>query len=151
MQEITRAMNAETSDLGISVVDTRIRHADLPEANSKKIYERMQSERQREAKQYRAEGAEAAQGIRARADREKTVILAQAQRQGQITRGEGDSESVRIYADAYDKDPDFFAFYRTMQAYRTALASGDTTMVLAPDSDFMRYFNSIMGKGGPAK
>jgi membrane protease subunit HflC len=151
MQDITKQVNAEAKEFGIDVIDVRIRHADLPEANNQAIYDRMKSERQREAKEYRAEGAEAAQGIRARADRDKVVILADAQRQSQITRGEGDAESVRIYAEAYSKDPQFFSFYRTMQAYREALANGDTTMLLAPDSDFMRYFNDVTGKAGAAK
>jgi membrane protease subunit HflC len=130
------------------VVDVRIRHADLPEANNQAIFARMQSEREREAKEFRAQGAELAQRIRSRADREKVVILAEAQRQSQITRGEGDSDSIRIYADAFNKDPDFFAFYRTLQAYREALGNGDTTMVLAPDSDFLRFFNDMSGKAG---
>ena len=145
MQDISRQMNLETKELGIEVVDTRIRHADLPEGNSKKIYDRMTSEREREAKQYRAEGAEEAQRIRARADREKVVILAEARRQSQITRGEGEGESVRIYAEAFGKDPQFFALYRSLQAYRTALGGGDTTMVLSPDSEFFEYFNKLPG------
>jgi len=148
MENISKQVNKEARDFGIDVVDVRIRHADLPEANNQAIYARMQSEREREAKEFRAQGAELAQRIRARADREKVVILAEAQRQAQITRGEGDAESVRIYAEAYDKDRDFFAFYRSMQAYRDALGDGDTTMVLAPDSDFFQFFNVISGKTG---
>lgn len=151
MEDIRNQVNRETQAFGIDVVDVRIRHADLPEENSQAIYARMQSERQREAKQARAQGAEIAQGIRARADRDKVIILAEAQKQAQITRGEGDSESVRLYGEAYGKDPDFFAFYRSMQAYRDALGNGDTTMLLAPNSDFLRYFNDMTGKTGPAK
>ncbi len=151
MEDIRTQVNNEAKEFGIDVVDVRIRHADLPEENSQAIYARMQSERQREAKQARAQGAEAAQGIRARADRDKVVILADAQRQAQFTRGEGDAESVRIYGEAYGKDPEFFAFYRTMQAYRDALGNGDTTMLLAPNSDFLRYFNDMTGKGGAGK
>lgn len=151
MEDISNKVNAEAKEFGIDIIDVRIRHADLPEANNQAIYARMQSERQREAKEYRAQGAESAQRIRAKADKDKVVILADTQRQSQITRGEGDSESVRIYADAYNKDPDFFAFYRTMQAYRNALANSDTTLVLTPDSDFLRFFNDISGKAGAAK
>jgi membrane protease subunit HflC len=151
MEDISNQVNAEAKEFGIDIIDVRIRHADLPEANNQAIYARMQSERQREAKEYRAQGAESAQRIRAKADKDKVVILADTQRQSQITRGEGDSESVRIYADAYNKDPDFFAFYRTMQAYRNALANSDTTLVLTPDSDFLRFFNDISGKAGAAK
>jgi len=151
MDDISDQVNAEAKQFGIDVIDVRIRHADLPEANNQAIYARMQSERQREAKEYRAQGAEAAQRIRARADKDKVILLAEAQRQSQITRGEGDSDSIRIYADAFGKDPDFFAFYRSMQAYRQALGDGETTLVLAPDSDFLRFFNDLSGKGGPAK
>ena len=151
MSDISDQVNVEAKEFGIDVIDVRIRHADLPEANNQAIYARMQSERQREAKEYRAQGAESAQRIRAKADKDKIVILAEAQRQAQITRGEGDAESVRIYADAFGKDPDFFAFYRSMEAYRDALGNGDTTMVLAPNSDFLRYFNDLSGKSGPAK
>ena len=151
MEDIRNQVNQETQAFGIDVVDVRIRHADLPEENSQAIYARMQSERQREAKQARAQGAEIAQGIRARADRDKVIILAEAQKQAQITRGEGDAESVRLYGEAYGKDPDFFAFYRSMQAYRNALGNGDTTMLLAPNSDFLRYFNDMTGKAGPGK
>ena len=151
MEDIRNQVNQETQAFGIDVVDVRIRHADLPEENSQAIYARMQSERQREAKQARAQGAEIAQGIRARADRDKVIILAEAQKQAQITRGEGDSESVRLYGEAYGKDPDFFAFYRSMQAYRDALGNGDTTMLLSPNSDFLRYFNDMTGKTGPGK
>jgi membrane protease subunit HflC len=148
MEDIRKQVNTEAQAFGIDVVDVRIRHADLPEANNQAIFARMQSEREREAKEFRAQGAELAQRIRSRADREKVVILAEAQRQSQITRGEGDSDSIRIYADAFNKDPDFFAFYRTLQAYREALGNGDTTMVLAPDSDFLRFFNDMSGKAG---
>lgn len=151
MEDIRKGVNKEAQEFGIDVIDVRIRHADLPEENSQAIYARMQSERQREAKEARAQGAELAQGIRARADRDKVVILAEAQRQSQITRGGGDSESVRIYGEAFGKDPEFFGFYRTMQAYREALGNGDTTMLLAPNSDFLRYFNDMTGRAGTGK
>ena len=146
MEDITTEVASEADEFGINVVDVRIRHADLPEENSQAIYDRMKTERQREAKELRAQGAEIAQRIRSRADREKVVILAEAQRQSQITRGEGDSQSVRIYAEAFGKDPEFFALYRTLQAYREALANSDTTMVLSPDSEFFQFLNSISGK-----
>jgi membrane protease subunit HflC len=149
MQDITKEVAGEAGEFGINVVDVRIRHADLPEENSQAIFDRMKTERQREAKELRAQGAEIAQRIRSRADREKVVILAEAQRQSQITRGEGDSESVRIYAEAFGKDPEFFALYRSLQAYRQALGKTDTTMVLAPDSDFFEFLNSVSGKAGP--
>ena len=149
MEDITAEVASEAKEFGINVVDVRIRHADLPEENSQAIFDRMKTERQREAKELRAQGAEVAQRIRSRADREKVVILAEAQRQSQITRGEGDSESVRIYAEAFGKDPEFFALYRTLQAYREALSNTDTTMVLSPESEFFQFLNSIKGKSGP--
>jgi modulator of FtsH protease HflC len=150
MEAIKKQVNSEMSSFGIDVIDVRIRRADLPQANSEAIFARMRSERDREAKQARAEGAEAAQRIRARADRDRTVILAEAQKTSQITRGEGDAQSVKIYADAFGKDPQFFAFYRSMEAYKKALGSGDgTTMVLSPDSEFFRYFGS--SDGAPAR
>lgn len=148
MEDITAEVASEAKEFGINVADVRIRHADLPEENSQAIFDRMKTERQREAKELRAQGAEIAQRIRSRADREKVVILAEAQRQSQITRGDGDSESVRIYAEAFGKDPEFFALYRTLQAYRESLIDSDTTMVLAPDSEFFQFLNSISGKAG---
>jgi membrane protease subunit HflC len=125
----------------------RLRRADLPEENSQAIYARMQSERQREAYEFRAQGAEFAQRIKSIAERERTVILAEAQRQSEILRGQGDGESVKIYADAFGKDADFFTFYRTMKAYREALSGHDTTLVLSPEGEFFRYFGSS-GAGG---
>jgi modulator of FtsH protease HflC len=146
MTEIKGQVNGEMASFGIDVIDVRIRRADLPQANSEAIFQRMRSERDREAKQARAEGAEIAQRIRARADRERTVITAEAQKTSQIVRGEGDAQSVKIYADAFGRDPQFFAFYRTMEAYKKALGNGDTTsMVLSPDSEFFRYFGSSDG------
>lgn len=150
MEDIRTQVNREAKEFGIDVVDVRIRHADLPEANNQAIYARMQSEREREAKQFRAEGAEEAQRVRAKADADKIVLLADAQRQSQITRGEGDLELIRIYAEAFGKDPDFFTFYRTMEAYKEALGNGSTTMVLAPDLEFLRFLNNMAGKVGPA-
>ncbi|MDO8606815.1 MAG: protease modulator HflC [Phaeospirillum sp.] len=127
-------------ELGIQVVDVRLRRADLPEETSQSIYDRMKSERERQAKEARAQGYEWSQQIRARADRERTVILAEAQRQAQIERGEGDAEANRIFADAFGRDPQFFALYRSLQAYRNALGDGNTTLVLSPDNDFLKVF-----------
>ncbi|MGE5506128.1 MAG: protease modulator HflC [Actinomycetota bacterium] len=138
LQEVAERADKE---LGIFVADVRIRRADLPDETSQAIYDRMKSERERQAKEVRAQGYEAAQQIRARAERERTVILAEAQRQAQIYRGQGDAEANRLYAEAFGKDPQFFALYRSLQAYRTALGDGSTTMVLSPDSDFFRFFN----------
>lgn len=145
MTEIQKYVQDEAKNFGIDVIDVRIRRADLPQANSEAIYARMKSEREREAKEFRAQGAELAQRIRARADRERTVLLAEAEKQAQILRGEGDALQVEIWAKAAKQDPEFFAFYRSMEAYREALGA-DTTMVLAPDSDFLRFFRDLTGK-----
>ncbi|HWA03438.1 MAG TPA: protease modulator HflC [Rhizomicrobium sp.] len=145
MRDIRDNMNQEANDFGVVIVDVRIRRADLPQANSDAIYQRMQKERQREAFEYRAEGDETAQRIRARAERERTVILAEADRESAILRGEGDAEKTRILAEAYSQDPDFFAFYRSMQAYGDALAGDNTTLVLSPEGEFFRYFGSSGG------
>ena len=138
MAEIRDDVAGEAKDFGIDVIDVRIRHADLPKENSEAIYNRMKSERAREVKQYRAEGAEAAQGIRAEADKQVTVIHAEADKQSQILRGEGDAQAIKISGDAYGQDPEFFAFYRSLNAY-TKVLGADTTLVLSPDSDFFRY------------
>ncbi len=150
MGAIRDRVNREAAQFGIEVIDVRIRRADLPEANSQAIYRRMQTEREREAREARAQGAEIAQRIRSRADREKTVLLAEAKRDSEITRGQGDAERNRIYAEAYGKDPEFFAFYRSMRAYEMAFKNDDTSMVLSPDSEFFRYFVDITGKGSPS-
>lgn len=147
MSQIAQRVNAEAKDLGISIADVRIKRADLPEANNQAIYARMKTEREREAREFRAQGAEISQRIRSRADREKTVLLAEAQKQAQILRGEGDGNAIRIFAEAFGTDIDFFTFYRSMQAYRESLGGEDTTMVLSPDSDFFRYFGSMVGEG----
>jgi membrane protease subunit HflC len=149
MSEIQKQVQNEAKSFGIDVIDVRIRRADLPQANSEAIYARMKSEREREAKEFRAQGAELAQRIRARADRERTVLLADAAKQAQILRGDGDGQQVQIWAQAANQDPAFFSFYRSMEAYRSALGS-DTTLVLQPDSDFLRYFRDVTGKP-PAK
>ena len=145
MEDIKKEVNSEASRFGIEVVDVRIRRADLPEANSQAIYERMISERVREAKEFRAKGSEVAQKIRAEADKERTVILAEATKKSEILRGQGESESVNIYADAFEKDPDFYSFYRSMQAYGNVLGEDGTTMILSPDSEFLEFFNNSKG------
>jgi membrane protease subunit HflC len=150
MHDIRDDMNADTKEFGIVILDVRIRRADLPLENSQAIYQRMVKERQREAAEYRAEGDETAQRIRARADREVTVIKAEATRESEILRGEGDGEKTRILAEAYGQDPDFFAFYRSMQAYSDALPGDTTTVVLSPNSDFFRYFGSSHAPEAPA-
>jgi len=146
MQQVRNAANIQAKAFGLDVIDVRIRRADLPTENSQAIYERMKTERQREAAQYRAEGQREAQKIRANADRQKIETVAAAQKQAQILMGEGDAESIRIYADAFGRDKNFFAFYRSLEAYRTALENG-TTMVLSPDSEFFKYFGSVEGNG----
>lgn len=135
-------------ELGIQVVDVRLRRADLPEETSQSIYDRMKSERERQAKEARAQGYEWSQQIRARADRERTVLLAEAQRQAQIERGQGDAEANRIFAEAFGKDPQFFTFYRSLQAYRHAMADSGTTMVLSPDNEFLKAFGNGPGRRG---
>ena len=145
MENIKVEVNNEASRFGIEVVDIRIRRADLPEANSQAIYERMISERVREAKEFRAKGSEIAQKIRAEADKERTVILAEATKKSEILRGEGESESVNIYANAFKQDPDFYSFYRSMQAYGNVLGEDGTTMILSPDSEFLEFFNNSKG------
>ncbi len=145
MENIKVEVNNEASRFGIEVVDVRIRRADLPEANSQAIYERMISERVREAKEFRAKGAEIAQKIRAEADKERTVILAEATKKSEILRGEGESQSVNIYANAFQQDPEFYSFYRSMQAYGNVLGEDGTTMILSPDSEFLEFFNNSKG------
>lgn len=144
MREITRNVNEQAKNIGVEVIDVRIKRADLPPANSQAVFERMKTEREREARQFRAEGDEESQRVRATAERERTVLLAEANRKAEILRGEGDAEAVRIYAEAFGRDPVFFSFYRSMQAYREALGPG-TTMVLSPDSDFFKYFGAQTG------
>jgi membrane protease subunit HflC len=139
-------LDRDAQPFGIHIVDVRIRRADLPEQNSQAVYQRMQTERQREAAEFRAQGSQKAQEIRARADRDVTVLIADATNQSEQVRGQGDAERNRIFADAYGKDPDFFAFYRSMQAYEKSLEHGDTHLVLRPDSDFFRYFGDRSGK-----
>ncbi len=143
MSDIHAAVNEVAQPLGIEVVDVRLRRADLPDEAAQAVFARMRSEREREAREARAQGFEKGQRIRAAADREKTVLLAEAEKESEITRGAGDKKSYRIAAEAYGRDPEFYGFYRSMQAYRKALQGDDTTMVLSPNSEFFRYFGSF--------
>ncbi len=146
MAIIQEGVNAEAGKFGIKIIDVRIKRADLPQANSEAIYRRMQTEREREAKEFRARGAEMAVTITSTADKEVTVILANAKKQSEIMKGEGDGIRNKIFADAFGKDPEFFAFYRAMQAYETALIGGDTSLILSPDSEFFKFFGKIKQK-----
>jgi modulator of FtsH protease HflC len=146
MARVRDLLDTEAQPFGISIVDVRIRRADLPEQNSQAVYERMKTERQREAQEIRSQGLQRAQEIRAKADRDVTVILADAQSKGEQTRGEGDGERNRIFAEAYGRDPQFFSFYRSMQAYEAGMRPNDTRMLLKPDSEFFRYFVDPSGK-----
>src|SRR5437763_14396580 len=150
MGKIRSQLDHEADGYGIQVVDVRIRRADLPEANSQAVYQRMQTERQREAAEFRAQGGQKSQEIRSKADREATVIIAEANSTAEQTRGVGDAERNRLFAEAYGKDADFFAFYRSMSAYENGLRSSDTRFLLRPDSDFFRYFGSPAGKTAAA-
>ncbi len=147
LKQITVAVTARSLVFGIEIVDVRVKRADLPDANSQAVYNRMKSERDREAREFRAQGAEVSLRIRSRADRDKTVLLAEAEKQSQILRGEGDGEKNRVFAEAFGRDPEFFAFHRSMQAYRVGLTAEGTSMVLSPDSEFFRYFGDISGSG----
>ena len=146
MARVRDQLENEAQAFGIEVVDVRIRRADLPEQNSQAVYQRMQTERQREAAEFRAQGSQKAQEIRARADRDVTVLVAEATSNGEQIRGEGDAERNRIFADAFGRIPISSRFYRSMQAYETGLRSNDTRMLLKPDSDFFRYFDDPSGK-----
>jgi len=142
MAIIQDGVNTEAEKFGITIIDIRIKRADLPQANSEAIYKRMQTEREREAKQFRARGAEMAVTITSTADKEVTVLLANAKKQSEIMKGEGDGLRNKIFANAFGKDPEFFSFYRAMQAYEKALIGGDTSLILSPDSDFFKFFGS---------
>ena len=144
MSEIQKKAQTSAKAFGIDISDVRIIRADLPSENSEAIFNRMESERRQEAKQFRAEGNEQAQGIRAKAERERTVLIAEARKKSEILRGEGDSEATRIYAEAFGKDKEFFEFYRSMMAYKEALGDQTTTLVLSPNSSFFRF----MGQNG---
>jgi membrane protease subunit HflC len=143
MGEIRRQVNDEARRFGIEVTDVRIRRADLPDENTQAILSRMQSERERVAREARAEGAEVAARIRAQAERDRTVLLASAEADAAILRGTGEQEAIRIFAEAFERDPEFFQFWRTMQAYRDVFSTGESRMVLTPESDFFRYFREM--------
>jgi membrane protease subunit HflC len=143
MNRIASEANRALQQFGVEVIDVRIKRADLPQENQEAIFLRMQTEREREARELRAQGAEIAQRIRARADRERRVLIAEAQREAEQIRGRGDAVAISTFADAFGQDAEFFGFYRSMQAYRNALASEATSYVLAPDSEFFRYFKSF--------
>lgn len=143
MALIQDGVNKEAENFGIKIVDVRIKRADLPQANSDAIYRRMQTEREREAKEFRAKGAEMAVTITSTADKEVTVILAEAQKKSEIMKGEGDGQRNKIFADAFGKDADFFAFYRAMQAYERALIGGETSLIMSPDSEFFKFFGNV--------
>ena len=145
MARIRDYLDKEADQYGIQVVDVRIRRADLPEQNSLAVYKRMQTEREREAQEFRAQGGQKAQEIRSKADREATVIIADANSTAEQTRGVGDAERNRLFAEAYGRDPEFFAFYRSMTAYETGLRSSDTRFLLRPDSEFFRFFANPSG------
>ncbi len=147
MKRIAANVNEEGRDFGLEVVDVRIKRADLPDQNQKSVFDRMRAERQREAAEFRAQGTGEANRIKATADREVTVIKAEATRKGEELRGEGEAERNRIFAEAFGRDPDFFGFYRSMQAYVQGLRPDDTRIVISPDSDFFKYFSNPMGTG----
>lgn len=151
MSQITTLVDAEAKNFGIKIVDVRFKRADLPEANSLAIYRRMQTERQREAAEIRAQGEEQARRIRADADRQVTVLKANATRDAEKLRGEGDAERNNVFADAFTRDADFFGFYRSMQAYEAGLKGSDTRMLMSPNTEFFRYFNDPSGKGAVQK
>ena len=152
MVRIREQVEQEASKFGVTIKDVRIRRADLPRQISEKVYSRMQTERAREAAEFRAQGAEQAQRITSKADRDVVVLRAQAQQQADQLRGEGEAERNGIFADAYGKDPDFFSFWRSMQAYEAGLKSGDTRLILSPTSQFFRYFGNSgrQGEAAPA-
>lgn len=138
MSEVSKRSNDKASKYGLEVLDLRIKRADLPEQNAKAVFDRMQAERERIAKRYKAEGAEEAQKIRSDAEKDREILLAEAYKTSQEIRGQGDAKAFKIYADAYRQDPKFFEFVRSMEAYRKTF-SEDTTMVLSPDSEFLQF------------
>ena len=149
MERIRDQVQRRVEAFGIEIVDVRIGRADVPEGTIQSVYDRMRSEREREAAEFRAQGEEQAQQIRSRADRERTVLLAEAEREAQILRGQGDAEAIVIQAEAFNQNPEFYAFYRTLQAYRTSMANQETTLVLSPEGDFFRFFQDITGGVAP--
>ncbi|MEK9595892.1 MAG: protease modulator HflC [Rhodospirillaceae bacterium] len=151
MADIRQQVNAAVDRFGIEIIEVRLRRADYPKETSNNIYDRMKSEREQEAREFRAQGAEQAQQIRADADKQRTILVAEAKQKSETLRGEGDGLAIKIYADAFGQDPEFYGFYRSMLAYRKAMTDGDTTLVLSPDSDFFRYFKDIGGSSATDK
>lgn len=150
MNRIQEEVNREAQTLGVEIVDLRLTRVDLPQVNQEAVFNRMQTERRQEAADLRATGNQQAVTIRARADREVVGILAEANRRSEEIRGAGDAERNKIFAEAFGKDPSFFSFYRSMQAYEQSLRQGDTRMILSPNSEFFRYFGDPNGRGGAA-
>lgn len=142
MEDIQQTVNAEAKRFGIEVVDVRIVRADLPEQVTQATFDRMRSERSREAQEARAEGEQLSLEIKSKADKERTILIAEAQRESETLRGEGDKTAIEIYGKAYSQDPKFYAFYRSLEAYKKSLANGETTLLLSPDSDFLEYFKN---------
>lgn len=146
MQQIREVVSESSKIFGIKIIDVRIMRADLPKENSDAIYARMQTEREKEAREIRANGAEKAQKIRAEADKAKTIMLAEAKKNADLTRGNGEAKATKIYAYSFGRDPEFADFYRSMNAYKVALKSEKTRMVISPDSEFFKYFNSTKSR-----
>jgi len=148
MEKIQGELDNESSNFGVKMIDVRIKRADLPKANSEAIFARMRAEREKEARQFRAEGSEESQIIKSKAEKERTVIIADANKKSQTIRGEGDGKAIKIYAEAFNKDKEFFKFYRSMEAYKKVFKEGedDPTLILSPDSDFFKYFGNQSGK-----
>ncbi len=142
MADISNAVKKDAEQIGVSVADVRIRRADLPLQVLQAINARMKTERERDAKEFRAKGQQQAQQIRAKAEKERTIIIAEAEKQAQITRGQGDEQAIQIWNDAANIDPSFYAFYRSLEAYKNSLADGNASLVLAPDSEFFKYFGT---------
>lgn len=146
MSDISSAVKSDAAQIGVSVADVRIRRADLPLQVLQAINARMKTERERDAKEFRAQGQQQAQQIRAKAEKERTIIIAEAEKQAQITRGQGDEQAIKIWNDAANLDPQFYAFYRSLKAYKNALADGSASLVLSPDSEFFEYFGNSAPK-----
>jgi modulator of FtsH protease HflC len=146
MTKIRTELQLNSTELGIDIIDVRIVRADLPQQTSEAIYRSMRSEREREASEFRAQGAELAQKIRSSAERERTVIITEAQKESEILRGQGDAQAIQVYADAYQIDPQFYDFYRSLEAYKTSLSKGDTTLLLSPNSEFMKFFGKKIAR-----
>ncbi len=147
MDDITRSLDdVAQTELGVSVIDVRVKRIDLPPQVSDSVFERMSSEREKEAQEYRSKGREMAEGIMANADREKRVLIAESYKKAEVIRGEGDAKAAEIYASAYRQDPEFYAFYRSLQAYKASFSDSGDIMLVEPDNDFFKYFNDMKGR-----